>query len=76
MKPKIFEVDDLILPKLELPNPCQIIIKITDKNLRLYIGPRDWQWDMKTELLVGQGTDMGLAKWKLSDNDPEQPAPS
>lgn len=36
---------DKLLPTLELPNPVEIKIKITEKDVCLYIGPRDYQWD-------------------------------
>lgn len=55
---KVYETKDIILPQLELPNPCPIKIKITDKDVRLFIGPRDWQWDKETGEWLGQGTDL------------------
>ena len=51
-----YEVDDLILPKLALPRPCPISIIVDDKGVRLFVGPRDWQWDKKTGKFVGCGT--------------------
>ena len=53
---KTFEVDDLILANLTLTNPVPIKIEIRDDSIFLYIGQRDWQWDLKTGGLVGCGT--------------------
>ncbi len=53
---KIFQHNDLILPMLELPDPCPIKIEIRDNYLFLYVGARDWQWDTKTGELIGCGT--------------------
>jgi hypothetical protein len=39
-----------------LPNPCPIKVKITDTDVFLYVGPRDWQWNRATGKLVGCGT--------------------
>ncbi|KKN88135.1 hypothetical protein LCGC14_0252070 [marine sediment metagenome] len=53
---KKFEMMDLILPTLDLPDPCSIKIEIRDDSVFLYIGARDWQWDFGDERLVGCGT--------------------
>jgi len=53
---KKFEMQDLILPVLDLPDPCPIRIEIRDDSLFLYVGARDWQWDFEDESLVGCGT--------------------
>ena len=47
---------DIILPKLQLPNPCSVRVKIDEKNVCLYVGPRDWQWDRESGKFVGAGT--------------------
>lgn len=52
----IYETNDLVLPMLELPDPCPVKIKITEKDVCLYIGQRDFQWDKETGEWVGQGT--------------------
>ncbi len=53
---KKFEAEDLILPDLDLPDPCPVRVEIRDDCLFLYIGARDWQWDFEDEHLVGCGT--------------------
>ncbi len=53
---KTYKIDDLVLPMLELPDPCPVKIKVTEKDVCLYIGQRDFQWDKKTGEWVGQGT--------------------
>ena len=55
MKTK-FEVTDLTLPLLELPDPCPIRVEMRNDSLHLYVGPRDWQWDLENGELVGCGT--------------------
>ena len=52
----IYKCKDTILPMLDLPKDCPIKIKITDKDVLLYIGPRDCQWDKETGEWIGQGT--------------------
>ncbi len=52
----IYETEDLVLPILDLPNPCPIKIKVTEKDVCLYIGQRDFQWDKETSEWIGQGT--------------------
>lgn len=36
--------DDSVLPILALPCPCPIRIDIDEDHVRLFIGPRDWEW--------------------------------
>ena len=52
-----FELDDLILGKLKLPDPCPIKVLVSDKHVHLYIGPRDWEWSIESGELVSCGTD-------------------
>jgi len=33
-------------------------IVVDEKSVRLYVGPRDWQWDRETQKLVGCGTSL------------------
>lgn len=47
---------DSILPIMDLPDPCPIRIKITEKDVCLYIGDRDWQWDKATGEWIGEGS--------------------
>ena len=56
MRIELEEVQDLVLPMLDLPDPCLVKIEVIDDMLFLWIGPRDWQWDFKTGELIGQGT--------------------
>ena len=58
LKRMTFELDDLILGKLELPNPCPIKVVVTDETVHLYIGPRDWEWSIKSWELISCGTDV------------------
>jgi len=53
---KKFEMQDLILPTLDLPDPCPVRVEIRDDSLFLYVGARDWQWDFEDETFVGCGT--------------------
>jgi len=55
---KKFETEDLILPYLNLPDPCPIKVEIRDNSLFLCVGPRDWQWDFDDETWVGCGTSL------------------
>ena len=59
-----YKTDDVILPELDLPNPCPIRIVVEDKHVFLYIGPRDWQWERDTGEMVGSGT-------RLATSEPE-----
>ncbi len=51
-----FTTTDMVLPSIELPNPCPIRIEIHKDNVLLYVGPRDWQWDFTTRKFIGCGT--------------------
>ena len=53
---KEFKQNDLILPMLKLPNPCPVRITLDEKYLRLFVGQRDWQWNLEDGHLVGCGT--------------------
>jgi len=53
---RAFEIHDLVLPTLDLPDPCPVRIEIRDDSIFLYIGDRDWQWDFEDKHLVGCGT--------------------
>ena len=54
-----YETEDLILPMLDLKEPVTIRITEDDKHLRLYVGPRDWQFSKETGECVGAGTALG-----------------
>ncbi len=58
-KRRRFKMNDTILPKLVLPNPCPISIEITADEVSLCIGPRDWQWSRVDGALLGCGTMLG-----------------
>ena len=45
---------DQVLPVLTLNDPTFIKIEIEDDVVRLWVGPRDWEW--KNGTLVGCGT--------------------
>jgi hypothetical protein len=51
-----YETQDLILPMLKLGKTVTIRITEDDKYLRLYIGPRDWQFSKEDGRCVGAGT--------------------
>ena len=53
---KTFKHQDLVLPIIKLPDPCPISIKILKDHIFLFVGQRDWQWDLETGELVGCGT--------------------
>ena len=53
---KQYTQEDLILPILKLPDPCPIKIVVTDKDVQLFVGPRDWQWERITGRFIGAGT--------------------
>ncbi len=40
---EIYTCDDLILPMLDLGKKAKITIEVTEDDVFLYIGPRDWQ---------------------------------
>lgn len=65
-----YETRDLVLPMLGLqgllPDPCPICLTVTDADVKLYVGPRDWQWDRATAKIIGAGT-------RMSCPQPEEP---
>ena len=55
----IYETTDAILGMITLPKEVNVSIEITDEDVFLQIGPRDFQWDRKTGEMVGCGTMIG-----------------
>ena len=55
---KEFKTEDSIIPMLDLPDPCPVRVTITDKHLHVFIGPRDFQFDLETGRHIGSGTGM------------------
>ena len=55
-----FETIDMILPKMKLPESCNITIVINKKNqsVSLFIDKRDWEWDFDG-VLIGCGMELG-----------------
>ncbi len=61
-----YELNDSIIPILaengrlrgqNTTTPaCPVRVVIRDGDVRLCVGPRDWQWDRNTGQLIGQGT--------------------
>ncbi len=51
-----YKLEDGILSLIKFPDPSKVRIVIDDKFVRLYVGPRDWQFDRKTKECVGAGT--------------------
>jgi len=56
-----YELNDQVLSVLGkgLPDPCPVRIIVNDHDIRLYVGPRDWQWDVRTGQFIGSGTRLG-----------------
>ena len=59
MKEEIYEIEDLMVPHLTFSFPTPVRIVLDEKYIRLYVGPRDWQFDRKTKECVGRGTGLG-----------------
>jgi hypothetical protein len=55
---KTFQHNDLVLPMLELPNPCPVELTIDDDYVCLREGPRDWQWSAADSEFLSCGTMM------------------
>ena len=60
-----FSIQDLIVPILaeqgrlggtDIEPSCPIRLEVRNEDVRLWIGPRDWQWNRKTGALIGAGT--------------------
>ena len=51
-----YETQDMILSLIKFPDPSKVRIVIDERFVRLYVGPRDWQFDMSTKECVGAGT--------------------
>jgi hypothetical protein len=60
-----YKIEDRILPLLgahhRLPDPCPIRVVIDRRFVRLFVGPRDWQWEKATGKLFASGTDVETA---------------
>ena len=48
--------DDTVLAKMQLPEECSIRIDIDDSTVRLFIGPRDYEWRRGCPFVVACGT--------------------
>ncbi len=60
---KTYAKNDLVLPILaergELTSEagdCRVKVVVSDQDVRLFIGPRDWQWDPESRRFIGAGT--------------------
>jgi len=53
-----YSTDDQILPLLGLDKEKSIPVRIeiTENEVCLFVGRRDWQWDRKTGKLIETGT--------------------
>ena len=51
-----YKTEDLILPDIQLPKPCPIVISITKNVVSVQIGQRDCNWDTVSGELIGCGT--------------------
>lgn len=56
MSEEHYAVDDLILPGLRFENPVEVRIDITDEDVSLQVGPRDWHWKRGCPDIDGAGT--------------------
>ena len=54
----IFTITDNILPMLHLDERVKICLRINNRSIRLSVGRRDWEWDIRTGELIGCGTRM------------------
>jgi hypothetical protein len=56
---RIFIADDLVIPIIQereqFPNPCRVMVIVDDDQIKLTVGPRDWQWNRETGELIGSG---------------------
>jgi hypothetical protein len=57
-----YEREDSILPMLNLPYPCPILITVEDDAVSLSIGERWLRWDRKTGRFEDAGT------WEFDEN--------
>ena len=51
-----YSYSDQILSEMKISDPCSVRIKVDEKDVRLYVGCRDWQWDRETGKFIGCGT--------------------
>ena len=62
-----YSMNDLIVPILaeqgrlrgnNTEPSCQIRVEVRNEDVRLWVGPRDWQWNRQTGALIGAGTSL------------------
>jgi len=63
-----FLVNDPIVARLKLPDPCNISVRVSDSYISLCVGQRDWQWDRET----GECTDSGTYLTHADDYTPSK----
>lgn len=51
-----YKTDDLIVPMLKFSDPTAIRVVINERDVKLFVGPRDWQWNRETGEFIGSGT--------------------
>jgi hypothetical protein len=56
---EVYEIDDCVLPVLNLPTPCEIRVELHEDKIKLVVGPRDWEWSRTTGQLDNAGTMLG-----------------
>ena len=54
-----YEFEDTTLPLIKFREKSKVRIVIDEKYVRLYVGPRDWQFDRITKECVGSGVGLG-----------------
>ncbi|KKL47442.1 hypothetical protein LCGC14_2335520 [marine sediment metagenome] len=56
---EVYEFQDITLHLLSFSRPSKVRIVIDEKFVRLYVGPRDWQFDRITKECAGSGVGLG-----------------
>ena len=61
MKKETYKEDDMVLPIMNLQKlkKVRVVVEVTDDEVSLQVGARDWQWSRKTGELLGCGTFLG-----------------
>ena len=75
MKDIKVEYSDILLPTLELPDPCKIRVEVRDDQVFLYVGQRDWQWHVDGRW-IGCGTDVSVTGMEMPSAGPPTEVPS
>ena len=52
---KEYKTEDQVISRIHFSTPTEVRVTITDKHLNVFIGPRDFQFDLETGERVGSG---------------------